>query len=250
MWLVVLVVLPILGLLLFGLVASAVIAVAATVAAHIVPLLLILAGLWLVARAVGGSGDRRRHRPDPRASGRGPYRLRPTPAQHPQAQQRPPARPPATPQPARPPRRELPIDVQVKAEQIRHKAGLLLTYADRFPPFSRHLYIVRQTASDYLPRTLAAYLAVPGTDDPIVRSTGRTALEELRAQLAMLDASLDAITQGLQQRDLDGLAANRRFLEERFAPDDPDLDDVSEIGIPRRGTPTVPGPSGAAIRSA
>ena len=82
---------------------------------------------------------------------------------------------------------------------------MLLGYADRFPPFSHDLYIVRQTAADYLPRTLAAYLAVPGTDDPIVRATGRTALEELRAQLALLDSRLDAITQNLQQQDLDGL---------------------------------------------
>jgi len=49
-----------------------------------------------------------------------------------------------------------------------------------------------------------------------VRGTGRTALQELRAQLALLDSSLDAITQNLQQQDLDGLLANRRFLEERF----------------------------------
>ena len=136
-------------------------------------------------------------------------------ATHRPAQTRPSERPPSS-----PPRRELPVDVQVKVEQIRHKADVLLGYADRFPPFSQDLYIVRQTAAEYLPRTVAAYLAVPGTNDPIVRATGRTALEELRAQLAMLDARLDAITQNLQQRDLDGLLANRRFLEERFGLDD------------------------------
>src|SRR5690349_9532946 len=31
---------------------------------------------------------------------------------------------------------ELPIDVQVKVEQIRRKVDVLLSYADRFPPFS------------------------------------------------------------------------------------------------------------------
>src|SRR6516165_8375058 len=33
----------------------------------------------------------------------------------------------------RPP--ELPVDMQVKVEQIRRKADVLLGYADRFPPF-------------------------------------------------------------------------------------------------------------------
>jgi hypothetical protein len=114
------------------------------------------------------------------------------------------------------PRRELPIDVQVKAEQIQRKADLLLGYADRFPPFSQSLHIVRQTAADYLPRTIEAYLALPGLSDPIVPTTGRTALTELRAQLQLLDVKLDDITLDLQQQDLDRMSANRRFLEERF----------------------------------
>src|ERR1044072_6670546 len=32
---------------------------------------------------------------------------------------------------------DLPIDVQVKVEQIRRKVDVLLSYADRFPPFSQ-----------------------------------------------------------------------------------------------------------------
>src|SRR5262249_44782604 len=56
---------------------------------------------------------------------------------------------------------ELPIDVQVKVEQIRRKVDVLLGYADRFPPFSQDLYLVRQTASDYLPRTINTFLSMP-----------------------------------------------------------------------------------------
>src|SRR5207248_955608 len=87
------------------------------------------------------------------------------------------------PRPQTAPRRELPIDVQVKAEQIRRKADMLLGYADRFPPFSQDLYLVRQTTADYLPRTTAAYLALTGTDEPVVAATGKTALQALRDQL-------------------------------------------------------------------
>ena len=55
---------------------------------------------------------------------------------------------PATPTlPVAPPvaRPELPIDVQVKVEQIKRKAEVLLGYQSRFPPYSKDLYLVRQT---------------------------------------------------------------------------------------------------------
>jgi hypothetical protein len=112
---------------------------------------------------------------------------------------------------------ELPIDVQVKVEQIRRKVDVLLSYADRFPPFSQDLYLVRQTASEYLPRTINAYLALPkqAAETPIA-STGKTPHEELKSQLDLLDAKLDDIAQDLQRQDTDRLLANRRFLQERF----------------------------------
>jgi hypothetical protein len=112
---------------------------------------------------------------------------------------------------------ELPIDIQVKVEQIRRKVDVLLGYADRFPPFSQDLYLVRQTAGDYLPRTINAYLALPRqTADQPLSANGRTAHEELKGQLDLLDAKLDDIAQDLQRQDADRLLANRRFLESRF----------------------------------
>ena len=112
---------------------------------------------------------------------------------------------------------ELPIDVQVKVEQIRRKVDVLLGYADRFPPFSQDLYLVRQTASDYLPRTINAFLALPkDTAEKPLSSDGKTAHQELKAQLDLLDTKLDDIAQDLQRQDADRLLANRRFLEARF----------------------------------
>ena len=112
---------------------------------------------------------------------------------------------------------ELPIDVQVKVEQIRRKVDVLLGYADRFPPFSQDLYLVRQTASEYLPRTINAYLALSreAAEKPL-SADGKTAHQELKSQLDLLDARLDEIAQDLQRRDADRLLANRRFLETRF----------------------------------
>jgi hypothetical protein len=115
---------------------------------------------------------------------------------------------------------ELPIDVQVKVEQIRRKVDVLLGYADRFPPFSQDLYLVQQTASDYLPRTINAYLALSkeAANKPMT-ADGKTALQELKSQLDLLDSRLDDIAQDLQRQDADRLLANRRFLESRFGRD-------------------------------
>ncbi len=117
---------------------------------------------------------------------------------------------------------ELPIDMQVKVEQIRRKVDVMLGYADRFPPFSQDLYLVRQTASDYLPRTVNAFLSMPTdrVDTPLASNGGRTARQELTAQLDLLDKKLDDIAQDLQRQDADRLLANRRFLEQRFGTRD------------------------------
>jgi hypothetical protein len=119
---------------------------------------------------------------------------------------------------------ELPIDVQVKVEQLRRKVDVLLGYADRFPPFSQDLYLVRQTLTDYLPRTLNAFLALPqeAVDRPL-NVGGKTARQELKAQLDLLDTKLDDIAQDLQRQDADRLLANRRFLESRFGDRDPEV---------------------------
>ena len=170
---------------------------------HFWPVFLVAFGLWLLFR---DSGHRRRDwdwwdRPAPRA---------PRPAEPVRTDEPPRQRPSAK-------RRELPIDLQVKVEQIRRKVDVLLGYADRFPPFSHELYLVRQTADDYLPRTINAYLAMPteATDKPLAGQT-RTAREELQAQLDLLDAKLDEIAVDLQRQDTQRLLSNRRFLEDRF----------------------------------
>ena len=204
-------------------VVTAVVTAVLAVGGEALPVLMILAGAWLVWRALA---DNRRHRRrDARRAGQQLHQWAgggPPAGASADRKDRParrgktePASVPAS-QPRPMPRRDLPIDVQVKAEQIQRKADLLLGYADRFPPFSQSLHIVRQTAADYLPRTIEAYLALPGLSDPIVPTTGRTALTELRAQLQLLDVKLDDITLDLQQQDLDRMSANRRFLEERF----------------------------------
>ena len=247
MWPILIVVLgALLTLLLLALGAVAVVVWGVVAAVEAMPWLLIVVGAWLLWRAARGAERERRARaaarvrpgregsPEPASAQQRSVRQQPV-GHQPVRHQSEPARP-GRPRPDARPRRELPTDVQVKVEQIRRKADVLLGYADRFPPFSQDLHIVRQTAAEYLPRTVRAYLALPGDDDPVIATSGKTALQELREQLGLMDAKLDEITQALQRNDLDRLAANRRFLEERFDVRDGEGEGETRVETPSRGT--------------
>lgn len=174
------------------------------------PLVLILAGVWLIVRSDRGprslrkpkKTERRERERRARADSREERRYAPVAVV-------------TEPEPERAP--VLPLDVQVKVEHVKRKVAALLEEEDRFPAFSQDLFLVRQTAGDYLPRTLETYLALPrgAADKPLVPG-GKTAHEELKEQLDLLDAKLEEIADNLHRRDLDKLVANRRFLEARF----------------------------------
>ncbi|MDQ6673773.1 MAG: hypothetical protein M3069_24020 [Chloroflexota bacterium] len=172
------------------------------------PVLLIGLGMWMFLHEDGRHARRE-------GWANGPRGLKPHAGSEQQSKGKPSA---ATRDPLELHQSQLPVDVEVKVQQIRRKVDVLLTYADRFPPFSQDLYLVRQTASDYLPRTISAYLALPkdtASDKP-VSADGTSAYQELKAQLDLLDSKLDDIAQDLERQDTDRLLANRRFLEARF----------------------------------
>src|SRR5437868_2761390 len=50
----------------------------------------------------------------------------------------------------------LPVAYQAKVDEILRRVDGLLKYADRFPLGSEELYVLKQTAVDYLPATLKA----------------------------------------------------------------------------------------------
>jgi hypothetical protein len=56
----------------------------------------------------------------------------------------------------------------------------------------------------------------PDERDRVVDGTDKTALQELKDQLALLDAKLNEIAEDLQRQDLSRLLANRQFLEDRI----------------------------------
>ena len=171
----------------------------------------LIVGLIFWGMSSAFHGPRRRRHSWARGYAEPPYRpARPAYA--------PPPPRPMTPRPAGPVTNRLPLDIEMKAAQIKRKVEVLQQHAHEFPLGSQDLYIVRAVATDYLPRTLEAYLSLPprGRDRVVVKD-GKTALDELRGQLILLDGKLDEVAEDLERSNLDRLLANRRFLEERFA---------------------------------
>lgn len=109
----------------------------------------------------------------------------------------------------------LPLGVQVKVDQIRRKAEVLLEHQGRFPLGSKDVYVLQRTRAEYLPATLNAYFALSGDDRPVA-ADGRTPLHALSDQLDLLDTKLDEIADDLQRDNYGRLLANERFLEEHF----------------------------------
>jgi hypothetical protein len=177
----------------------------------------VLVGPWL---ALGFAGYHllRRRRPRPV-----PYPLIPNQTAS--------APPPPAPAPSDPATR-LPEEQRAQVERIRLKARGLLAQAGRFPAGSRNLHLVERTLAQYLPATIEAYLALPGSAATApVAPDGRTGLQVLRAQLDLLESKLDEVANDLWQADVGRLLANERFLEEHFG-----RRDDGELTIPAART--------------
>jgi hypothetical protein len=131
---------------------------------------------------------------------------------------------------------ELPADLRRLARDVspqlpdaaqRHLANILAAATGIEPklreidPANPSVTAVRQIMADYIPTTLKAYRELP----PRVRSAtrlgdGRTADEQITAQLALLEGQMDRVADTLSRGDLNALEAQGRFLDEKFrAPD-------------------------------
>ncbi|HEY4025924.1 MAG TPA: hypothetical protein VGO86_05790 [Candidatus Dormibacteraeota bacterium] len=200
------------------------VALAGGAASWIVFGLMMWAGLWLV---LGGRRRRRNRRARYRQKWAAVMEQQAPPAPLPQ---QPP--PPPVPSIAPPPQpvvnlKGLPADVEKQVDRIRRKAAVLGQHPDRFPIGSRDLYVVQQTASDYLPTTVNAYLEVPSWSVNTATADGRTPLQMLHNQLDLLEAKLDEIAESVRKQRVDNLLANERFLEDNFGGNE------RELTIPR-----------------
>lgn len=115
----------------------------------------------------------------------------------------------------------LPPEIEVHARRIRQRAeGLkgapqLLSTDDQ--------YLVQEVLGEYLPQVLGTYESLPevvlgaGVSDLAGNEPeGASAPQLLRAQLDLLDRSLDGVSRRAWQSAADSMRANQHFLEQRL----------------------------------
>ncbi|HYM83932.1 MAG TPA: hypothetical protein VEY67_07270 [Candidatus Dormibacteraeota bacterium] len=110
----------------------------------------------------------------------------------------------------------------------------------------RDLFLIRQTALDYLPAALDAYLALPrryAEGRPL--ADGRTPHDVLLGQLDLMDRKMAEVADDLARSDTDRLLANGRFLAEKFSTSSLSLDalgsaDPAPAAIPAASSGATP----------
>ena len=101
---------------------------------------------------------------------------------------------------------------------VERITGLLADTLPRVAGAFEQEQAVRRTATDYLPRTLQAYAALPaGWARDAPAADGSTALEALRGQLAVLEQAAARMHDAAVDADASALLANGSFLADRFA---------------------------------
>jgi hypothetical protein len=109
----------------------------------------------------------------------------------------------------------VPDDVVAAVQRI---AELLADTLPRVAGSFQQEQTVLRTATDYLPRTLQAYAALPAGWATTHRlPDGTTPLEALRAQLAVLEQATTRMNAAAVGADASALLANGTFLADRFA---------------------------------
>ena len=85
-------------------------------------------------------------------------------------------------------------------------------------PADPNVNLIRQTALNYLPQALDAYLAIPRmyAERRTVQGS-KTPHDILMDQLNLMDSKMKEMANAIAQNDTERLLANARFVQERFA---------------------------------
>lgn len=112
---------------------------------------------------------------------------------------------------------KVPSDVYGRVTSIQDSILKLLPRVEQHPAGSEDFYIVQQTALEYLPSALEAYLHLPRAYATLHRvEGGKTPSQVLVDQLDLLEGKLSEIADDIAGNDSQRLLANGRFLREKF----------------------------------
>lgn len=118
---------------------------------------------------------------------------------------------------------EMPAAAVVRARRLTDTLGEIVDTTAIRPLDIYAVISVRNTLHDYLPTTLARYLAVPEDVRDVPRPAGGTPAESLLAQLDALQVSASSVLVAAQNQDVDALMTQGAFLATKFSGSDLDL---------------------------
>ena len=118
-------------------------------------------------------------------------------------------------------RRKVPDEIYKKVVSIKESILSILPNIADVNSGDYNIYVIRQTALEYLPDALQNYMNLPpayANLHPV--KNGKTARQLLSEQLDLLDNSMQQIVEDIHRNDTQKLVVHGRFLEEKFRKDD------------------------------
>jgi len=135
-------------------------------------------------------------------------------------------------------------DIVAKVAGIREGILATMTSEAAASGAERDLYLIRQTALDYLPGALDAYLALPRRyAERRAVAGGRTPHDVLLEQLQLMESKMAEVADDIARHDTDRLLAHGRFLRDKFAGSSLDLPDVTEAAETAPAEVAAPAPA-------
>ena len=110
-------------------------------------------------------------------------------------------------------------DIYMRVESIRDSILVTLpTQGGGQSAADPNVFLIRQTALNYLPQALDSYLAVPRIyAERRAVADGRTPHAVMLEQLDLMDRKMREVAEDVISHDSERLLAHGRFLQERFA---------------------------------
>jgi hypothetical protein len=125
------------------------------------------------------------------------------------------------------------LDIQARVERIRDSILVTLEAEGGRVAGDPTVHLIRQTALDYLPSALSAYLALPrayAERRPV--ASGSTPHDVLLGQLDLMDEKMREAADAILAHDSEKLLANGRFLADRFATSSLRIDGGAAVPAP------------------
>ena len=118
-------------------------------------------------------------------------------------------------------RDKVPPDILTKVQNITASIQDILPRIADVNSGDYNIYVIRQTALEYLPETLQNYLNLPRAFARLhPLKNGKTAQQLLSEQLDLLEAKMREIVEDFHHDDAQQLLVHGRFLEQKFRKSD------------------------------